>query len=206
MAGKSSDIRTKYDRLAPNYDLWDIIPEHLFYHSWRRQLWNTLAAGRILEIGVGTGKNIPFYPPGAQITAIDISPKMLQRAARRADIRQDISLELVTMDVSTPSFQDDTFDVVAGSFVLTVLPDPLPALQEIKRICRPGGRLLLLEFTRSDNRLVALLQDLVTPLSHAVYRAHLNRDVMALVAQSGFKIISAKAVGDSLVKLIQATA
>ena len=202
MTNNSANTRRRYDRIAPIYDFWDIVPEHLLYSSWRRQLWNGLRAEKILEIGVGTGKNMSFYPPGARVTAIDISPKMLEKAAKRATMRRDISIELVTMDVSALSLQHGVFDAVVGSFILTVLPDPLSALREIKRVCKPGGMLLLLEFTRSDNRLLALLQGLVTPLTYVFYRARINRDILALVATSGFKIISAKGMADGLVKLI----
>jgi len=204
MTKSNSDVRTTYNRIASLYDIWDAIPEGLFYRSWRRQLWNRLTAGKILEIGVGTGKNIRFYPPGGQVTAIDLSPKMLERAAKRATARQDIPIELLTMDVSELAFADGTFDAVVGSFILTVLADPLKALREIKRVCKPGGTLLLLEFTRSDNKLVALVQDLVTPLTYAIYKAHLNRDLITLVQRSGYQITSAEAIGNGMVTLIQA--
>jgi len=197
-------MRKRYDRIAPIYDFWDIIPEWLFYSGWRRQLWNRPTAGRILEIGVGTGKNIPFYPPGAQVTAIDISPKMLERAAKRTVARQDVSVELLTMDVGEMSFADDAFDAVVGSFILTVLADPLRALQEIGRVCKPGGALFLLELTRSKNKLISLLQDLLTPLTYAVYGAHINRDTVTMIAQSDFEIISAKGMADGVAKLIDA--
>ena len=204
MTKSKSDVQTTYDRIAPLYDIWDAIPEGLLYRSWRRQLWNRLTAGKILEIGVGTGKNIRFYPPGGQVTAIDISPKMLEKAAAKASARQDVSVELLTMDVSELAFADGIFDAVVGSFILTVLTDPLKALREIKRVCKPGGKLLLLEFTRSDNKLVALLQDLVTPLTDAIYKAHLNRDPVTLVQRGGYQITTAEAVGNSMVTLIQA--
>jgi ubiquinone/menaquinone biosynthesis C-methylase UbiE len=204
MDKNSSNVGTKYDRIAPVYDFWDIIPERLFYRAWRHQLWSRLAAERILEIGVGTGKNIPFYPSGAEVTAVDISPRMLEKAAKRAMVRQDISIELVVMDLNALSFQDDIFDAVVGSFIFTVMPNPLGALQEIKRICRPGGALSLLEFTRGENRLALLLQGLMAPLTYAVYGAYINRDIMTPVSQSGFKIISAQDMANGTVKLIHA--
>ena len=197
-------IQRRYDRIAPRYDLWDSIPERLLYHTWRKQLFGRLTSGRILEIGIGTGKNIPFYPPGVQVTGVDISPEMLARAAGRADIRHDISISLAVMDVSALSFPDDTFDVVVGSFVLTVLPDLLGALQEIKRVCKPAGKLMFLEFTRSENRLVSLLQNLVTPLTYAVYKAHLNREITKLLEMSGFQMVTTEEVKAGMVKIIMA--
>ncbi len=202
--GDTSGRRAKYDRIASFYDSWDSIPERLFYNSWRRRLWSGLAAGSILEIGVGTGKNIPFYPSGSQVTAIDLSPKMLETAVRRATTRQDVSVRLLEMDVNALSLDDHSFDAVVGSFILMVLPDPLRALQEIARVCKPGAMLRLLEFTRSDNKLAALMQNLLTPVNLAVYGAHLNRELVKLVESSGFREVTAEAVGDGVVKIIQA--
>ncbi len=204
MTKDTSDIRKQYNRIASIYDSLDTILERLFYGSWRRQLWEMVTTSRILEIGVGTGKNICFYPPGAHVTAIDISPKMLEKAAARATSRPDIVFELVTMDVSRLTFDATLFDAVIGSFIIMVVPDPLKVLQEIKRVCKPSGELLLLEFTRSDNQLVAFLQDLVTPLTYAVYRAYLNRDIIKLVQGSGFKIIRIEEVENGIAKIIQA--
>ncbi len=204
MTKSKSDTQKQYDRIASIYDILDAIPERLFYRSWRRQLWDRVTAGRILEIGVGTGKNMRFYPPGAQLTAIDTSSKMLEKAAAKTASRPDIAIELLTMDVSELTFDTALFDTVVGSFILMVVPDPLKALQEIKRVCQPGSKLFLLEFTRSNNRLVAFLQDLVTPLTYAVHRAHVNRDIVMLVQNSGFKIIKIEEVGNSIVKIIQA--
>lgn len=201
---KLNDVLVKYDRIAPAYDFWDIIPERLLYSSWRRQQWNMVPIGRILEIGVGTGKNIRYYPSGAHVTAIDISSKMLERASKRATTRQDVSIELLIMDVTSLSFGADVFDVVVGSFVLTVLPDPLPALEAIKRVCKPGGTLLLLEFTRSTKEPVAFFQDLVTPFTRAVYRASVNRDITGFVETAGFLTITTKEVGDGIAKIIRA--
>jgi len=204
MEKHSTDVKITYDRIASMYDFLDTIPERLFYRSWRRQLWSPLTAGRILEIGVGTGKNISFYPAGAQVTAVDISPRMLEKATEKAAARQDVSIELNTMSVHQLSFEDGTFDAVAGSFVFTVLDDPLAGLQEIKRVCRSGGMLHLLEFTQSDNRLVALVLDLLTPLNRAIYQARMNRDIVGLVRRSGFQVVATEAVGDGIVRCIRA--
>lgn len=204
MTDKSRDLKASYDRIAYIYDFWDIIPERLFYRSWRAHLWSGVKAGRILEIGVGTGKNIPFYPSGAKVTAIDISSKMLGKAVKRAAARQDVFIELFVMDVNKLSFDNKTFDTVIGSFILTVLPDPRQALQEIMRVSKVSGTLLLLEFVRSDNKLIALIQDLLTPFTHTVYKAYINRDITTLVKRSGFQIISVNTIGSSIVKIISA--
>lgn len=204
MTKSNRNVQTRYNKIASSYDRWDTVPEGLFYRSWRRQLWDRVTAESILEIGVGTGKNIHFYPPGAQVTGIDISSKMLEKAAARATRRPDIHLELLRMDVSKLVFDAAVFDTVIGSFILMVVPEPLKALQEVKRVCKPGGKLLLLEFTRSGNRLVAFMQDLVTPLTRAVYCAQVNRDMLTLVESSGFQITAIEKVADGVVEIIQA--
>jgi len=121
MTKDTSDIRKQYNRIASIYDSLDTTLERLFYKWWRRQLWEMVTTGRILEIGVGTGKNICFYPPRAQVTAIDISPKMLEKAAARATSKPDIIFELVTMDASRLTFDTALFDVVIGYFIMLTL-------------------------------------------------------------------------------------
>ena len=155
-------------------------------------------------MGLALARTYGFYPSGAQVTAIDISPKILEKAAAKTTNKPDIIFELVTMDVSRLTFDAALFDVVIGSFIIMVVPNPLKVLQEVKRVCKPSGELLLLEFTCSDNELVVFRQDLVTPLTYAVYRAYFNRDIVKLVQGSGFKIIRIKEVEDGIAKIIQA--
>jgi phosphatidylethanolamine/phosphatidyl-N-methylethanolamine N-methyltransferase len=196
------DIKEIYNRLAPIYDIWDTTPELLLYRSWRRWLWNGLNAQRILEISIGTGKNIPFYPKGAQLTAIDISYKMLEKAAEKAALRKDISLEFITMDVMSMTFTENTFDAVVGSFALTVLPDPIGALHRIKQLLNPGGVLRVLELNSSNNKVIALIQRSLSPFARYTYQAHLNRDISAMIAASGFVIESSKELMGGIAKII----
>lgn len=199
-----SAIEKRYDRLASVYDLWDVIPERLLYRSWRLKLWEKVQGERILEVGVGTGKNIPFYPSGAQTTAIDISPKMLEKARARANQRHDVTVELLKADLNDLTFEDNSFDAVVGSFILMVLPDPLKALKEIKRVCQPHGKIFFLEFTRSDSKIAAFFQDLLTPLTRAVYHAYLNRDIVGLIQRSGFRVTEGVRMSNGIVELIEA--
>lgn len=199
-----SAIEKRYDRLASIYDLWDVIPERLLYRSWRLKLWEKVQGERILEVGVGTGKNIPFYPSGAQTTAIDISPRMLEKARARANQRHDVTVELLKADLNDLTFEDNSFDAVVGSFILMVLPDPLKALKEIKRVCQPHGKIFFLEFTRSDSKIAAFFQDLLTPLTRAVYHAYLNRDIVGLIQRSGFRVTDGVRMSNGIVELIEA--
>jgi ubiquinone/menaquinone biosynthesis C-methylase UbiE len=204
MADISADLQKKYKRFAPFYDLGDILFEYLFYRFWRRRLWSKLPAGDILEVGVGTGKNIRFYPPGARVMEVDISPRMLLRAAKRAITRWDVCIEFLKTDLTGLPFDDNTFDAVVGTFVLMVMPDPLAALREMQRVGKPGSQFFFLEFTRSRNRLVASLQDMLSPLTRAVYHASLNRPIATVVENSGLKVVNIERVGGGLAGIIQA--
>lgn len=201
---RQTDIRAKYDSIARFYDAWDAIPERLLYRSWRHRLWSRVGQGTVLEIGVGTGKNIGLYPAGSRVTAIDISRKMLDRAAARVRNRPGIAAELAVMDATQLAFQDGAFDTVVGSFVLMVAPDPLKALAEIRRVCRPGGKLLVLEFTRSVNPVIAFLQNTLTPLTRAVYHARINRDIAAMVEHKGFQAVTVEKLASGMVSIVQA--
>ena len=205
MVSHRKDLERRYDRLAFAYDILDAIPERLFYDAWRRRLWGNVVGERILEVGVGTGKNIRFYPGKARVTAIDISSKMLEKVASRVRSRPDVDIELIRMDIQRLDFDAASFDAVVGSFVLTVVPSPLNALQEVRRVCKPQGNLWLLEFTRSDSKLVGFVQDLITPLASVLYNANVGRDIVKLVRRSGFTIVEVEEVVDGIVRIIRAT-
>ncbi len=132
-------IEERYNRIALVCDLMESLIERTGYSRWRRLLWSKVAGTRILEIGVGTGKNFPFYPDGAQITAIDFSERMLAFARRRAE-GQGRKISILRMDVQGLDFEDNSFDSVVGSFVFCSVPDPIRGLQEVRRVVRVGER------------------------------------------------------------------
>lgn len=157
---KATEIaRKRYDRVAPFYDLMESLIERYGYNNWRQLLWSKVEGNRILEIGVGIGKNFPFYPQSAEMTAIDLSEKMISRARDRAKIYK-VKVSLHKMDVQKLEFNDNTFDTVLDSFVFCSVPDPILGLKEVKRVCRPGGKIILLEHVLSANRILALFMKL----------------------------------------------
>ncbi|UCD09221.1 MAG: methyltransferase domain-containing protein [Dehalococcoidales bacterium] len=197
-------IKDKYDSLSPVYDFLDLVPEALFYRRWRRCLWEERFAGKILEIGIGTGKNTPYYPSGSDITGIDISTRMLEKASKRIRKRSDIVFSMLTMDAASLAFADNTFDVIAGSFIFTVLENNSDTLEEIKRVGKSGGILVLLEFVRSSSRFSAMFQDFLVHFTSPVYGAIINRDLLSLIGNAGFQNITATGVGDGIVMIIRA--
>ena len=136
-------LLTKYDNFADDYDDWD--SEHRAVSRHRHHLVRRLS-GRILEIGVGTGLNIAHYPPGADVTGIDVSEPMLREALLRANRRSGNATKLLMGDAESLPFIDGTFDVAVGTFVFCSLDEPERAAVELKRVVRPGGRFVTLGY------------------------------------------------------------
>ncbi len=170
---------------------------------WRELLWTKAEGNKILEIGVGTGKNFPYYPANAEVTAIDFSEKMLSRAAEKAK-KQSIEVTLQQMDVESLSFEDDTFDTAVATFVFCSVPDPIKGLKEIRRVCKPGGKVLLLEHVLSANRILAWMMALANPLVMRITGANINRRTVDNVACTGLIAEEVIDLAAGIFKLIEA--
>lgn len=175
--------RSRYRRIAPIYDLSEALAERR-YRPWRRELWSLVRGPRILEIGVGTGKNMPFYPADAEITAIDLTPAMLERARRRA-AALGRAVELRLGDVQALDLPEQHFDTAVATFVFCSVPDPALGLRELGRVVKPGGRILLLEHVRSDRPVLGALMDLLNPLVVRLVGANVNRRTVETVERAG---------------------
>jgi ubiquinone/menaquinone biosynthesis C-methylase UbiE len=200
---QTAATQARYDRIAAVYDWMEWFVERSSFQKWRRQLWSQVPAGQVLEVGVGTGKNMPFYPPGARVTAIDLSPRMLERARQRA---RDLGLkvELRLMDVQHLDFADHTFDAAVATFVFCSVPDPVRGLRELGRVVRPGGDIWLLEHLRIDCPLIGTLMDLLNPLVVRIVGANINRRTVENVRRAGLEIVEVENLRGELVKLIHA--
>ena len=195
--------KRRYNRIAPVYDLMEILVERSRYGKWRELLWSKLEGTKILEVGVGTGKNFPYYPLKADITAIDFSEKMLSLARQKAE-KQKVKVNLKQMDVQHLEFEDDTFDSVVASFVFCSVPDPIRGLVEVKRVCKPEGKVLLLEHVLSANRILALLMNLANPIVVHTMGPNINRRTEENVVNSGLKVERVTDLAAGIFKLIEA--
>jgi ubiquinone/menaquinone biosynthesis C-methylase UbiE len=150
---------------------------------WRRDLVGR-SGGRVLEVGIGTGRNLRHYPLDARVIGLDPDLRMLRRAARR---RPDVPL--VAGRAEALPFRADAFDAVVSSLVFCSVADPVAGLGEIRRVLGPDGRLHMLEHVRSTSRWLAWIQDLVQPVwTRVTGGCHLNRDTEALVMAEGFHL------------------
>ena len=194
----------RYQRIAWAYDLLDLPFEHGRYRVIRPLLFEGLS-GRLLDAGVGTGRNIAVYPPGADVTGIDLSPAMLARAQRRRDATAAASVSLQQMDVTRMTFSDGTFDAAVATFLFCVLPDELqvPALRELARVVKPGGPIRLLEYVRPSGAYRRAMTRLWEPWVHWAYGAGFDRDTERRVPEAGLRVVRSEFVAGDLIKLLE---
>ena len=195
--------RARYDRIASVYDRMEGRIEQQRFQHWRAALWSRVGGPRVLEVGVGTGKNFPYYRKDGQVTAIDLSPRMSEQARRRAE-REQVEVELLLGDVQALPFANSSFDAVVATFVFCSVPDPIQGLREAARVLVPGGQLLLLEHVLSTNTLLRPLMQLANPLIVRMSGANINRETVHNVERAGFAIRRVEHLWGDIVKLIEA--
>jgi phosphatidylethanolamine/phosphatidyl-N-methylethanolamine N-methyltransferase len=156
-------VERAYDFYAPVYDFifdWIFAPGRA---AAVEQL--ELKPGEtVLEVGIGTGLNLPLYPPSFRLTGIDLSQEMLDKAVERAQKLAMPNLVLKVMDATSLDFADSEFDKAVATYTISAVPDPVAVLREMKRVVKPGGVLVILNHFRSERRLSGWLEDLVAPV------------------------------------------
>jgi ubiquinone/menaquinone biosynthesis C-methylase UbiE len=197
------DIASKYDAFARFYDWAEVAPEVLGLRRLRRRLVES-AEGDVLEVAIGTGKNLAHYPRGVRLTGVDLSQGMLSKARRRAD-RVGLVGKFEVMDAEHLALADESFDTVVDTMSLCTFPDPVATLQELGRVCRKSGRVLLLEHGRSDRAWLGGFQDRRAAKHAKPLGCNWNREPLRLVEQSGLRIVRAERYFFGVFHLIHAT-
>lgn len=193
--------QSRYDRQASLFDVTEAPTEFLMFGRVRRRLWRDVEAGRLLEIGVGTGKNMPHYPPGSRVVAVDLSPRMIRKATAKAR-RLGREVDLLIADAQRLPFRDGAFDGAAATFVFCSVPDPVAGFEEVKRVVRRGGRIDLLEHVRSGSVGAAWVMDRLNPLVVRMMGANINRDTVGNVGRAGIDVDVVESRGFGIIKLI----
>lgn len=155
-----------YGRLANQYDRFF---GPVFEHG-RQQALARMACGagdRVLEVGVGTGISIPQYPEGVEVTGIDVSEEMLEKARDKLNGDSE-RVRLEVMDAQALTYADNSFDKVVAMYVVSVAPDPAAVVEQMKRVCRPGGDLFIVNHFTRDKGVMAALERMVSPLARTV--------------------------------------
>jgi phosphatidylethanolamine/phosphatidyl-N-methylethanolamine N-methyltransferase len=205
LSRETKQTRARYDRLAPLYDSMEYLAERLGFSRWRPSLWQRVRGPRVLELGVGTGKNFSYYPQDMDITAIDISPKMIDRARKKAE-REGTPVRLELGDAQDLHFPEGSFDTVVATFVFCSVPDPIQGLREAARVLKPGGQLLLLEHVLSEKRVLKPIMNVANPVVVRIMGANINRQTVRNVERAGFRVESVDELWVDIVKLIEAEA
>jgi len=181
-----------YEKLASVYD-YTFGPT---LHAGRLQALQRMAiAGddRILEVGVGTGINLTLYPRDCTVTGVDLSDSMLEKAYEKIAKNGLRNVRLLQMDASALNFADDSFDIVYAPYLISVVPDPIGVAREMRRVCRPGGRIIFLNHFLSPNVLLSRVERLISPATiHIGFKSDL--DLPAFLAQAELRPVSIEKV------------
>ncbi len=185
-------VEDVYGKLASWYD-WFFGPT---LHAGRLQAIQRMAiqgGHQVLEVGVGTGINASLYPRDCSVVGIDLSSSMLEKARDRVARKGITNVRLLEMDAAALKFADNTFDIVYAPYLVSVVPDPVQVAAEMRRVCKPGGRIIILNHFRSPNRVLAHLERMISPLTvHVGFKADL--DLPGFLAQAGLKPVSIEKV------------
>ena len=204
MCGLTSNTDTrwweKWDNAAKTFDIMNSGIEARY--GARKREWFSRSEGRTLLVAVGTGLDLQYFPSEQKVVGIDISSKMLEKAKGKLNISAS-NIELVRADVQMLGFADNSFNSVVTSCTFCSVPDPVSGLEELKRVMKPGGKLLMFEHVRSNIFWMGPMMDLLTYVSRKV-GPDLNRRTKENVIRAGFKLKQEINIYLDMVKLFEA--
>ena len=189
-------------RTASVYDYMMRALDRIMIKSWRKKQWGMVKGPLVLEAGVGTGLNADFYNDEFHITALDNNQSFLEKARRRADVK-DKKADFILGDIENLPFNANSFDTALTTFLFCQLERPQLGMAELYRVLKPGGQLLLLEHVRTYGLFGRLLEKISAPL-YRITGDHIARDTEEIAAEAGFINISAKPLFTKGVKIISA--
>ncbi|MEO5922018.1 MAG: methyltransferase domain-containing protein [Pseudolysinimonas sp.] len=194
-------LRT-YENSAPTYDKKIASFERGPFRGGREWI-GARARGRILDVAIGTGRNLPQYPSEAVVTGIDLSPAMLEVARQRAaDLGREVDLR--TGQAEHLPFDDDSFDTVVCALSLCTIPEPVAAIAEMKRVLVPGGRLVLVDHIKSSWPPIFVAQWLLERITIPVAGEHFTRRQLPLVEAAGFEVVEVERLKAGTIERIHA--
>jgi len=193
--------QTKWDKLAPRFDTMASAGAEKRWAPDKSRLFSEME-GKVLFLALGTGLDIPFFPKGLNITAIDISPRMIEFAQERM-AAYDGTIEAHVMDVHDMPFPDESFDMVVTSCTFCSVPRPIEGLKALNRVLKPGGRLMMFEHTGSRWYPFRYMMNLMTLITRRI-GPDMNRPTVANVRAAGFRITEVRNVFLDVVKTIKA--
>ena len=199
-----SQTAQRYTRIAKLYDLFQW-PLEIFHLSRLRREVIARAEGKILEVGIGTGKNLSYYQLSADLSGIDFSSGMLNVARTKAAQLGLYNTTLIEMDIEAMNFPDNTFDTIISTFVFCTVPDPDKGLRELYRVLKPGGKAIFLEHMKSNskwlNALLWLMEKVTTPL----LGTSMLRETQKGIEKAGFRVFISQNKAFDILRLIVAT-
>jgi ubiquinone/menaquinone biosynthesis C-methylase UbiE len=201
----TDQLQGAYDEIADEYEKRIWFDQYILGLARQRKRLMSKARGKILDVACGTGLNFSFFPAGSAITAIDLSTRMLDLARKKA---ADLKLNAQThvMNAEKLEFEDGIFDTVTSTLSTCTFPDPIQALREMKRVCRPNGLILLLEHGHSSVSWLANFQDRnVLQHYHQNAGCRWNQDPLNLVQSAGIKLLKSKRAVLGIFHSIEAT-
>ena len=187
--------------MAKIYDLMESPMELLAFARWRsKAIDKAYTAQKILEVGTGTGKNLPYYTEGQHVFAVDISKKMLKKAKVRVQKSKAI-VDLVQMDAESLGFSNDFFDASVATYVFCSVENPISGLLELRRVLKKDGIAVFLEHMRSENELIGKGMDLFNPVV-ARTGPNINRRTVRNIQNAGFEVVEEMYLFSSVFRLI----